>query len=143
MPLRQALQIAWEKGLDLVEVAPQASPPVCRLLNYSKFKYEQAKKEKQARKRQKTELSEVRMYARIKPHDMKFKIRQIEKLLKRGSKVKVRVNFRGREIIYSQLGHDLLNTVLQSLDEVKVEKPPTMEGKSLSLLLSPAKRSKV
>ncbi len=143
MPSRQALQLARERGFDLVEVAPKASPPVCRLLNYSKFKYEQAKKEKQARKHQKAgELSEVRMRPRIDPHDMEFKIRHIKRLLERGDKVKVMITFRGREIIHPHLGHNLLQKVLGSLDEVKVEKPPTMEGRNLSLLLSPAKKSK-
>lgn len=141
MPSKEALRIARERGFDLVEVAPNAAPPVCRLLNYSKFKYEQAKKEKLARKHQKVgELSEVRMRPRIDPHDMEFKIKHIKRLLERGDKVKVMITFRGREIIHPDLGHKLLQKVIDSLEAVKVERPPTMEGHNLSLLLS--KKSK-
>jgi len=143
MPSREALRVARERGFDLVEVAPNAAPPVCRLLNYSKFKYEQAKKEKLARKHRKVgELSEVRMRPRIDPHDMECKIKHIKRLLEKGDKVKVMITFRGREIIHPDLGHKLLQKVIDSLEAVKVERPPTMEGRNLSLLLSSPKKPK-
>ncbi|MCC7194011.1 MAG: translation initiation factor IF-3, partial [Gemmatimonadaceae bacterium] len=104
VPLFQALQLARERGLDLVEVAPNAVPPVCRILDYGKFRYEQSKKEREARKHQHTmEMREIRMKAKIDDHDVDFKTRTVEKLLKEGDKVKVTVVFRGRELVHPQI----------------------------------------
>ena len=144
MPTSQALRIARERDLDLVEVAPTAQPPVCRLLDYGKFKYEQAKKERQSRKSQKgAELRQVRMRPRIGDHDAEFKIRLVKRLLEEGNKVKILVTFRGREITHPQFGKELLDKVIQALgDAAKVERPLAMEGENMTLILSPAKQSK-
>ena len=139
MPVNQALQIAREHGTDLVEVAPTADPPVCRLLDYGKFKYAQAKKERESRKHQKTALlREVRLRPKIEQHDIDFKVRLAKKLLSEGDKVKLSVLFRGREITHPQLGKELLDRIAGELQEfAHVEKPVTMEGRSMTLILSP------
>ncbi len=135
----EALRIARERGLDLVEVAPTAVPPVCRLLDYGKFKYEQTKKEREARKHQKViTLKEMRFRPKIDDHDLEFKTRLIEDFLKEGDKVKVTVIFRGREITHAELGRAILQKVAAHLkDAAVVERAPLMEGKNLSLILSP------
>ena len=135
----EALRIARERGLDLVEVAPTAVPPVCRLLEYGKFKYEQTKKEREARKRQKViTLKEMRLRPKIDDHDLEFKTRLIEEFLRDGDKVKVTVIFRGREITHADIGRAILQKVAADLKEAAiVERAPLMEGKNLSLILSP------
>ena len=135
----EALRIARERGLDLVEVAPTAVPPVCRLLEYGKFKYEQTKKEREARKRQKViTLKEMRLRPKIDDHDLEFKTRLIEAFLRDGDKVKVTVIFRGREITHADIGRAILQKVAADLKEAAiVERAPLMEGKNLSLILSP------
>ena len=135
----EALRIARERGLDLVEVAPTAVPPVCRLLEYGKFKYEQTKKEREARKRQKViTLKEMRLRPKIDDHDLEFKTRLIEDFLRDGDKVKVTVIFRGREITHADIGRAILQKVAADLKEAAVvERAPLMEGKNLSLILSP------
>jgi translation initiation factor IF-3 len=140
MPLSQALQRAKERDVDLVEVAPTANPPVCRLLDYGKFRYEQAKKERQAHKRQKaTEVSQIRLRPKTGAHDIEAKINIARRLLGKGNKVKLLVIFRGREIVHSQLGRELLERVAKSLEDVgRVEKPPMADGRNVSLFLSPA-----
>jgi translation initiation factor IF-3 len=144
MPLMDARQIARERDLDLVEVAPMAQPPVCRLLDFGKFRYEQAKKERQAHKSQKsTGLREVRMRPKIGQHDIDFKIRAVKRLLEEGSKVKILVIFRGREIVHPHLGKDLLGKVIETLGEAaKVERGIAMEGRSMTVILSPGKQTK-
>jgi len=136
----EALKIAREKGLDLVEVAPTAVPPVCRLLEYGKFKYEQTKKEREARKRQKViTLKEMRLRPKIADNDLEFKTRLIEEFLRQGDKVKVTVIFRGREITHADIGREILQKVAADLKNAAVvERAPLMEGKNLSLILSPA-----
>ena len=110
LPLKQALSIAAEKGLDLVDIAPQATPHVCRIMDYNKFRYEQAKREKEARKNQKTvDIKEVRMSMNIDTHDFETKVNQAVKFLKGGDKVKVSVRFRGREMAHTELGRALLD----------------------------------
>ncbi len=135
----EAMRIARERGLDLVEVAPTAVPPVCRLLDYGKFKYEQTKKEREARKHQKViTLKEMRLRPKIGGHDLEVKIHQVEDFLKAGDKVKVAVIFRGREITHADLGRAILQKVAADLKAVAVvERAPLMEGKNLSLILSP------
>jgi len=125
--------------LDLVEVAPTAQPPVCRILDYGKYKYEQAKKEREGRKHQKhVVLREVRFRPKIGQHDVELKARTAEKLLKEGDKVKVTVMFRGREVTHPQIGRDLLDRIYERLKEVAViERPPVMEGRFLSMILTP------
>jgi translation initiation factor IF-3 len=139
LPTFQALDLAREQDLDLVEVAPNASPPVCRLLDYGKFKYEQAKKERESRKLQHASvLREIRMRPKIDVHDLEMKAKNAEKFLKSGDKVKVTVMFRGREMVHPEIGRALLDRVAEQLKDVSViERPPNMEGRFLSTILAP------
>jgi translation initiation factor IF-3 len=139
VPAFQALQMARERGLDLVEVAPNATPPVCRILDYGKFKYEQSKKEREARKHQhNVVLREIRMKAKIDDHDVDFKTRTVEKLLKEGDKVKVSVMFRGREQAHPELGRALLDRIFERVkDHGAIEKPPGLEGRHMTMILTP------
>lgn len=140
MPLQQALQIASEQELDLVEVAPNADPPVCRLVDYGKLRYAYAKRDRESRKSQKSaELREVRFRPNIGAHDMESKMRKVRELIGDGSKVKITVRFRGREVAHQQLGLALLKRVADALkEEVRLEKTPAMEGRSLFMILLPA-----
>jgi len=139
LPFEQAIQLARERDLDLVEVAPSSVPPVCRILDYGKFKYEQAKKDRQGRKQQHhSELREVRFKVKIGVHDVDLKARRAERFLRQGDKVKMSVMFRGREITHPELGRSLLQRVFDQLKDVAViEKPPTMEGRFMNMILSP------
>ena len=141
VPVRQAIQMARERSLDLVEVAPTAVPPVCRILDYGRYKFEQAKKEREARKTRKASLlREVRLRPRIDSHDLESKTRLIERLLGEGDKVKVTVFFRGREVTRPELGKRILQQVLTDLkDKAVVDQPLVVDEKSLSLFFSPAK----
>jgi translation initiation factor IF-3 len=135
----EAMRIAKEKGLDLVEVSPTAKPPVCKLLDYGKYKFEQEKKGKESKRKQKAvRLKEIRMQPKINIHDLQFKTRHIKEFLEDGNKVKVTVRFRGRELAHTELGRDVLQRVLDLLvDSYSVDKPPTMEGRFMSMMLSP------
>jgi len=139
----EAIRLAEERGVDLVEVAPGSTPPVCRLLDYGRFRYLQAKRDREARKTRKTvELAEMRFRPRIGAHDIESKVRTIRKLLNGGDKVKVSVMFRGREREHPEIGVGILKTVAESLDDMaKVERPPAMEGRLLSITLAPASAS--
>jgi len=141
VPVRQAIQMARDRNLDLVEVAPTAVPPVCRILDYGRYKFEQAKKEREARKTRKASLlREVRLRPRIDNHDLESKTRLIERLLAEGDKVKVTVFFRGREVTRPELGKRILQQVLTDLkDKAVVDQPLVVEEKSLSIFFSPAK----
>lgn len=141
MPLFKAREIANERGYDIVEVAPQAAPPVCRLIDYGKFKYEQTKKEREARKKQKSiTIREVQLRPKIGEHDIEFKTKTIRKLLGEGDKVKVSIIFRGREITHPELGKLLLDRVATELEgEVVVERPAVMDGRRMIMILSPGK----
>jgi translation initiation factor IF-3 len=136
--------MARERDLDLVEVAPNAVPPVCRILDYGKFKYEQAKKDKESRKQQHhSELREVRFKVKIDTHDVDMKARRAERFLREGDKVKMSVMFRGREITHPEIGRSLLQRVAAQLAEVSsIEKPPTMEGRFMNMILSPVAGAK-
>ncbi len=138
MSARAAQKIANEEGLDLVKIAPQATPPVCRIMDYGKYRYEQAKREKEARKNQKTvELKEVRMSLNIDTHDFDTKLNSAVKFLKSGDKVKVSVRFRGREMQHTELGHELLKRFVEGCSEYGAsDKPAKMEGRSLTIVLS-------
>lgn len=140
MPLFQALELARQRNCDLVEVAPTAVPPVCRLLDYGKYKYELEKKERKARKGQRAGLlKQVRLGPKINEHDLEAKIRTVKKLLAEGDKVRVFVIFRGREITHPELGWKILQKVAEALKETTViEGSPSKEGKIMSLVLSPA-----
>ncbi|HET9201212.1 MAG TPA: translation initiation factor IF-3 [Dehalococcoidia bacterium] len=143
-PLQRALELAQEAGLDLVEIAPTADPPVAKLLDYGKFKYEQAKRDSEARKHQsRVELREVRMKTKIGQHDIDFKTRTARKLLNGGDKVKLSVMFRGREITHPEIGRGLLDRIMQSLGDIAVvERPPMLEGRFMSMIVSPNKALK-
>jgi len=143
VPLRTALAMAREVGLDLVEVDPSATPPVCRILDYGKWKYRQEKKGREARKhRHAGELHEVRLRPNIGRHDLDFKVRNVERLLMDGAKVRVAVRFRrGREMEHTERGFQLLDQVKELLQGVAVvERPPVLEGQFLSMILGPDKR---
>ena len=141
MSVSQGIQLARERNLDLVEVAPTAVPPVCRILDYGRYKFEQTKKERESRKTRKSSLlREVRLRPRIGDHDLESKTRLIERLLGEGDKVKVTVFFRGREITRPELGKRVLQQVLTNLkDKAVVDQPLVVEEKSLSLFFSPSK----
>lgn len=136
----QALAMARERGLDLVEVSPMAMPPVCKLMDYGRFKYEQSKKENEARKHQKvSELKEIRLSPRTDDHDLSVKGRKIEEFLGEGDKVKVGVRFRGRELAHPEIGRHLLEKIVAGLKGIAVvERPPIMEGKIMSMIVSRA-----
>jgi translation initiation factor IF-3 len=142
MPTVQALERAREQGLDLVEVAPQANPPVCKILDYGKFKFENEKKIRDAKKRQKLlKLKEIRMQPKIDDHDLDFKSKHVREFLAEGNKVKVTVRFRGRELAHTELGLDVLNDVLKRIEgDYVMDKPPAMEGKFMSMVISPKTR---
>ncbi|MDP6127723.1 MAG: translation initiation factor IF-3 [Dehalococcoidales bacterium] len=139
LPLYQAREVAKNRNLDLVEVAPTAVPPVCRLLDYGKFKYEQAKKEREARKSQKISLlREVRIRPKIGAHDFEAKARVAKKLLDGGDKVKITVLFRGREISHPEIARRLLAKMAETLQETAtVEGNPSMEGRRMHVILAP------
>ncbi len=139
MASREALRIAVEKNLDLVKIAPQATPPVCRIMDYGKFRFEQAKKDKEARRNQKiVAIKEIRMSLNIDTHDLETKVGHAVGFLKDGDKVKVTVRFRGREMAHTELGGSLLAKFSEACAEfASVEKQPKLEGRSMSLFLAP------
>lgn len=139
LPLRDALDAARERGLDLVEVASGSVPPVCRMLDYGKYMYDQAKKEKSsAKQHHRGELREVRFKVKIGQHDLDMKVRRAEGFLKEGDKVKLSVMFRGRENAHPEIGRTLLQDVQKQLESIStVEKPPTMEGRFMNMILGP------
>ena len=140
MPLNQALETARKKNLDLVEVAATAVPPVCRLLDYGKYKYEQTKKERELKRSQRVSLlRQVRLRPKIGGHDFEAKTRSARKLLDNGDKVMVSVFFRGREVTHPEIGWRLLQNMAESLKEVaSIEKQPVLEGKRMNMILLPA-----
>lgn len=137
--LQEALRLAEERNLDLVNVAPQAKPPVCRIMDYGKYRYEQTKREKESRKNQKiVNLKEIRLSPTIEEHDFQTKLKNVVKFLKNGDKVKVSVRFRGRQITHSDIGRKLLERVIEETEELAgVEKRPNMEGRSMMIILAP------
>jgi len=139
LPLREGLRMAQEKGLDLVEVAPNAKPPVCRMMDYGKYKYEQNKREREARKKQHVmDVKEVRMTPKIEGHDFQVKVRNAQRFLQEGDKVKATVRFRGREIVHAEIGRALLQEFAEEVkDFAIVEREPKVEGRSMVMVLSP------
>jgi len=137
----EALALAREQGLDLVEVAPQADPPVCRIMDYGQFLYQQAKKLKEARKKQTTvEVKEIKVRPKTDVHDLETKIRHIKRFLGDRNKVKIRVFFRGREITKPELGMEVLKKILEAVqEEAQVEMQPRMEGRQMIMILAPKK----
>ncbi|MDR0708017.1 MAG: translation initiation factor IF-3 [Treponema sp.] len=139
MPTQSALEIARSAGLDLVEVAPQAVPPVVKILDYGKFKFENEKKVRDSKKKQKLlKLKEIRMQPKIDDHDMEFKSKHVKEFLAEGSKVKVTIRFRGRELAHTELGFGVMNDMLKRIEgEYVMDKPPAMEGRNMSMIVSP------
>ena len=142
LPLHEALRIAEEQGLDLVEVAPQADPPVCKMMDYGKYKYEL--KKAQAEKKQKAQtVKEIKFRPNIGEHDFEFKISHIREFLEEGHKTRIRVFFKGRQIVHPELGKGLIERIVESISDVgMVDQPPKMEGKNLVILFAPKKRAK-
>jgi len=136
---REAFRIAQERGLDLVEVAPNAKPPVCKLMDYGRYKYEQAKREREARKKQKViTIKEVKMRPNIDDHDFAVRQRQAESFLRDGDKVKATIMFRGREVVHAQLGKEVLDRLLETVKDIcVVERPPRLEGRNMIMILAP------
>jgi len=134
-----ALQLGWEAGLDVVEVSPNAEPPVAKLLDFGKFKYEQQKKANEARKKQKViEIKEIKMRPGIDDHDYEVKKRAMVRFLEEGDKVKVTLRFRGREMVHQELGHQLLDRLKEDLGQLcKVEGLPRMEGRQMTMVVAP------
>lgn len=138
MSAKDALEKAYDEDLDLVLVAPNASPPVCKILDYSKFKFEMAKKEKEARKNQKVvELKEIRLSATIDQHDLETKAKNANKFLKAGDKVKVSLKFKGREVRFVEKGKETILKFVEMLEEGKIDKEPKLEGKFLNVIVLP------
>jgi translation initiation factor IF-3 len=135
----EAIEMAVEAGLDLVEVAPNADPPVCKILDYGKFKYEEQKKKNEARKKQKIiEVKEIKLRPSIDDHDYQVKMRSMNKFIEEGDKVKVTMRFRGRELAHQELGMNVLMRVRDDLEEIaKVEQMPRMEGRQMTMVVSP------
>ncbi len=141
MTPRDALVIARGRGIDLIEVAPQAQPPVCRIMDYGKYKYDQAKKEKDAAKKHKqSELKGIQMFPNIEDHDFEVKVKNAIKFLEDGDKVKVTIRFKGRQITHPEFGRQQLDKIVQMTTQVgQVEKPAAMEGRMMTMILSPVK----
>lgn len=141
VPTKKALELAENKQLDLVMIAPQAKPPVCKIMDYSKFMYEESKREKEARKNQRiVSMKEIRFSPKIEEHDLDVKAKNAEKFLKDGDRVKVTVRFRGREADYSHLGRNLLQRFAEKLSGVgDIEKQPKLEGRNMMMFLKPKK----
>ena len=138
VPTQEALKLAKEKDLDLVEVSPNANPPVCKILDFGKYRFEQEKKLRESKKNQKVlKLKEIRMQPKIGPGDLDTKAKHVQEFLDEGDKVKVTIRFRGRELAHTELGYDVLNEVLKRLTSAYVmEKQPAMDGKTMSMTIS-------
>ena len=145
MLTRDALRLAEEQHLDLVEVAPKARPPVCRIMDFGKYRYEQQKRDKEARKKQKVvTIKEVKLRPNIEQHDFDVKLKSAMRFIEEGNKVKVTIMFRGRELSHPELGSEILNKMASALgDNVNVERTAKLEGKNMTMILSPkAQKSK-
>jgi translation initiation factor IF-3 len=139
LPTHEALRLAEERGLDLVEISPRAFPPVCRIMDYGKYKYEEAKKKQQARKRASTvETKEIKFRPKTEEHDMAFKVKHVRRFLEEGNKVRLAVVFRGREITHPQTGMNVLNRVVDMCNDIAtVEATPNMEGRRMIMVIAP------
>ena len=139
LPISEALRIATERELDLVEVAPEAVPPVCRIMDFGKFKYQQSRRAKDARKKQTIiQVKEVKMGPKTDEHDFQFKARHVRRFLEDGNKAKVTIRFRGREMAHTELGRKLLDRMSQDLTDIAtIESFPKLEGRNLVMILTP------
>ena len=138
LPTRDALRMAFDKGLDLVEVAATAKPPVCRIMDYGKYKYEESKRDREAKKKQKVvSIKELKMRPRIEEHDFQVRLRSCQKFLQDGDKVKAVITFRGREIVHSELGRGVLQRLAEEVSDLGfVEREPRTEGRAMIMILS-------
>jgi translation initiation factor IF-3 len=138
-PLKEALKLAQEQNLDLVNVAPQAKPPVCRIMDYGKFRYEQSKREKEARKKQKIiQVKEVRLSPTIDENDVRTKLKNVKKFLEKGDKVKLTIRFRGREITHQEIGRRVLDRMANEVKDLSdIERQPKVEGRQMIMILTP------
>lgn len=145
LPLVEALRAAANAELDLVEVSPKSDPPVCRIMDFGKFKYQQSKKAQEAKKKQAVvHLKEVKLRPKTEEHDLEFKLRHIERFLKEGNKTKVTLIFRGREITHAELGKQMMERIIERTKEWgKVEQPPKFEGRNYIMILAPPTGQKV
>jgi translation initiation factor IF-3 len=141
MTLSEALDVAVKAGLDLVEVAPTSTPPVCRIMDYGKFRYQQSKKQQVAKKSQSTiQVKEIRLRPKTDEHDLQVKIKHVKKFLSQNDKVKITMMFRGREIAYTDLGRKIMNDVQKELAEISViDQHPRLEGRNMVMIVSPKK----
>lgn len=139
MNVRDALALAQEKGLDLIEVAPQAQPPVCRIMDYGKYKYEQGKRERDQHKKQKQQdIKGVKMRPVTAEHDFQVRLRATQRFLEEGDKVKVTIQFKAREITHPEIARRLMDKMVEAIsDQAVVEKPPSIEGRMMTMILSP------
>ena len=144
MPTREAMRLAEEQHLDLVEVAPKARPPVCRIMDFGKYRYEQQKREKEARKKQKViTIKEVKLRPNIEQHDYEVKLKHAMRFLGEGNKVKVTIMFRGRELSHPELGQEILDRVAEDLkDSIIVDRKPKLEGRNIIMIVAPKAASK-
>jgi len=142
LPTHEAKRIAIEKNLDLVEVNPKASPPVCKVMDYGKYKYEEAKKKRQARKAQvQVELKEVKLRPKTDDHDVDFKTKHVRRFLEEGNKVKITVRFRGREITHPETAQRQIDTIVEEVDDIgMVEQRPRMEGRTMTAIVAPRQK---
>lgn len=143
VPIEEAQEAARAQGLDLVEVAPNARPPVCRIMDYGRYKYEQAKAEREARKKQHvTQMKEIKMRPNIEEHDFEFKTRHIKRFLDDRNKVKVTIMFRGREMAHTENGREVLNDVIEEIGDLAiVEQRARLEGRNMFMILAPNTKS--
>ncbi len=139
LPVKEAVRIAEERGLDLVEVAPNSQPPVCRIMNYGKYKYQQSKRTQEARKHQTViRIKEVKVRPRTEEHDFQFKLRHVKRFLDEGNKVKISMLFRGREIAHPEFGKEVLNRFIEEVKDLTViEQAPRLEGRNMVMILAP------
>lgn len=139
MPAKEAQKIAYDRQLDLVKIAPQAKPPVCRIMDFGKYKYEMSKKEREARKNQKVvSIKEVRLSPTIEDHDLNVKKKNAEKFLNNGDKVKVSIRFRGRQLSHTEIGQEIMEKFARDLEGLAViEKKPKLEGKNMIMIITP------
>ncbi|MFP4212517.1 MAG: translation initiation factor IF-3 [Desulfohalobiaceae bacterium] len=139
MPTKQALQLAEEQGVDLVEVSPKATPPVCRLMDYGKYQYQQRKRQQEAKKKQvQVQLKEVKLRPKTDEHDLQTKLDHVRKFLAKGDRCKITLFFRGREIVYKEQGQEIMQNILQELSDVaKVEQAPKFEGRAMHMIVTP------
>ena len=139
LAVKEAIRIAEERGLDLVEVAPNSQPPVCRIMNYGKYKYQQSKRTQEARKHQTViHIKEVKVRPRTEEHDFQFKLRHVKRFLDEGNKVKISILFRGREIAHPEFGKEMLNRFVEGVkDMMVVEQSPRLEGRNMVMIMAP------